>query len=240
LIGKIYKEAKNDINNMSLDEYKFEKENVIDIYNSIAYHFSNTRHVPWNKIKKIIKSFKSGTMVGDIGCGNGIYMNIRNDCFFRGCDVSKEFVKICKEKKLNVIEGNILNIPFENSSFDYVLNISVLPHLCTEERRLKAIKELIRITKPGGKIIIQVWAFEQKNKNYFTQDNMIPWHLQKKFKKNNDYKIENSEKLFIYNRFYHLFTKNELENLVSKINNIIIEESYTEKGNYGVIIRCKK
>ena len=227
---------------MSLDEYTFEKKNVIDIYNTIAYHFSHTRHVPWKKIKKIIKSFQSNSMIGDIGCGNGIYMNVRNDCNFRGCDASKEFVKICREKKLDVIVGNILNIPFENNSFDYTLNIAVLPHLCAEERRLEAIKELVRITKPGGKIIIQVWAYEQKNKNYCKQDNMIPWHLQKKFMKYNDYKnkIENSEKLIIYNRFYHLFRKNELKNLVLKLDNIIIEESYTEKGNYGVIIRCNK
>jgi SAM-dependent methyltransferase len=36
--------------------------------------------------------------------------------------------------------------------FDYVISIGVLHHLSTQKRRAKAIQELVRILKPGGRI----------------------------------------------------------------------------------------
>ncbi len=45
------------------------------------------------------------------------------------------------------------------------MSVAVLHHLSTIERRQKAISELIRVTKPGGKIFIEVWAKEQNPKN---------------------------------------------------------------------------
>lgn len=53
--------------------------------------------------------------------------------------------------------------------------------------RIQAIKELARITRKGGKILIYVWAFEQDGKKFTQQDVLVPWHLQ--------YKWEDSEKL---------------------------------------------
>lgn len=43
--------------------------------------------------------------------------------------------------------------------------IAVIHHLSTADRRLAAIKELIRIIKPGGRVLISVWALEQDFSN---------------------------------------------------------------------------
>lgn len=51
-----------------------------------------------------------------------------------------------------------------NIEKDYVISVAVIHHFSTEERRLEAINELVRITKPGGTILIYVWAFEQQQK----------------------------------------------------------------------------
>ena len=56
---------------------------------------------------------------------------------------------------------NNLSIPLKDNIADYVLSIAVVHHLTTEERRYKAVSEMIRILKPGGKMIIQVWAMKQ-------------------------------------------------------------------------------
>lgn len=53
------------------------------------------------------------------------------------------------QSTLNVIHGNILIIPFESDYFDNVISIAVIHHLKTKDERVQAIKELIRITKPG-------------------------------------------------------------------------------------------
>ena len=55
--------------------------------------------------------------------------------------------------------------------FDAVLSIGVIHHFSTHKRRTKAIQELARILKPGGRIMIYVWAMEQRlRKVYLKKD----------------------------------------------------------------------
>ena len=44
------------------------------------------------------------------------------------------------------------------------LCIAVLHHLSTAERRLSGLRELVRITRPGGLVLVYVWALEQEAK----------------------------------------------------------------------------
>lgn len=53
----------------------------------------------------------------------------------------------------NVIDADILALPFEDNSFDFVLCSHVLEHV---KRDRVAIGELFRVMKPGGEGIIQV------------------------------------------------------------------------------------
>lgn len=41
----------------------------------------------------------------------------------------------------------------------------------------------------------------------------------------------------IYNRYYHLFDENELENLIHKFKNVCIKERGYQKDNWYVIIK---
>jgi hypothetical protein len=61
---------------------------------------------------------------------------------------------------------------------------AVLHHLSTVDRRYAVISELVRITKPGGVIMIQAWALEQgsdSKRTFGSQDTMVPWRLSKRF-----------------------------------------------------------
>jgi alkylated DNA repair protein alkB family protein 8 len=58
---------------------QLEEEHVHRVYNDIAHNFSDTRHKPWPGVVDFLRSFPSGSLVLDIGCGNGKYMNVRND-----------------------------------------------------------------------------------------------------------------------------------------------------------------
>lgn len=194
------------------------------VYNNIAEDFSNTRYKIWFSIAKFIDTFKETDLNADIGCGNGKNM-IYKPLKFKGMDICDEFIRICKERDLDVIKGNILNIPFETEMFDNVLCIAVVHHLSSTEERIKAIKELFRICKNGGKIMIYIWAFEQpiESKRHFkTQDEMVP------------YKKINGE---VYYRYYHLYNEGELEEEV-KLSEIYFKkmESGYERGNWYVII----
>lgn len=200
---------------------EFEKKHVHDVYKEIASHFDKSRFSVWGRVKKFINDIPKNSKIADIGCGNGKNMKMRPTEFV-GCDFNNEFVKICKEQKLNVVNGSVLKIPFDDCSIDYTICIAVIHHLSTEERRIDAIKELIRITKPKGQIMIQVWAMEQEKGSKFVfteQDTFVPW--------NNDKE-----------RYYHVFKKGELESLVDKCSKVKIIESFFECGNWGVILEC--
>ena len=200
-----------------------EDKNVKDVYNYIAKEFDNTRYRPWSCVENFLDKVPEKSSIGDIGCGNGKNMLYRTDCYNYGCDFSSELVDICLEKNLNVIEGDILEIPFEDNQFDYTICIAVIHHLSTREKRIKAIEELKRVTKKGGQILILVWALEQEKESkrkFLQQENFVDW----KDKKGN----------LLGKRYYYVFKENELEILID--NSELIEKSFYEKGNWGVII----
>ena len=197
---------------------------VKDVYDKIANEFDNTRYRPWTCVESFLNGIPTKSLIGDIGCGNGKNMLYRNDLVNYGCDFSKNLVNICLKKNLNVVYGNILDIPFETDTFDYTMCIAVIHHLSTVENRKKAIEELIRVTKTGGKILILVWALEQpedSKRKFIKQENMVKWKG-----KTGD---------TIADRYYYVFKENELESLID--DKYHIEKSFYELGNWGVIIQ---
>ncbi len=61
------------------DACQLEQEHVHKVYNEIAHNFSDTRHRPWPRVVDFLRTFPSSSLILDVGCGNGRYMNIRND-----------------------------------------------------------------------------------------------------------------------------------------------------------------
>lgn len=53
-----------------------ESENVHRVYDEIANHFSETRHTPWPQVEKFVENFSAGSVLIDIGCGNGKYLHL--------------------------------------------------------------------------------------------------------------------------------------------------------------------
>ena len=226
------KETKKYIKNN--DYSNFEDENVKDIYNEISKHFDKTRYHSWPKIEEFSKCFEPNSVIADVGCGNGRNCLLREDCVYHGYDNCDSFVDICKKQGILCKKSNILDIQCETNKYNYVMCIAVIHHLSNKERRKNAIKELLRITKKNGKILIYVWAKEQeKFKDDNKKDVFVPWKLQKKYNNNTcDYKKD-----VIYYRYYHLFEKNELEQLIYEIDESIkIIESGFQKDNYYVIL----
>ena len=196
---------------------------VKNVYNKIASEFDTTRYRPWTCVEEFLNTIPKGSIIGDIGCGNGKNMLYRKDCLNYGCDFSESLVNICLQKNLNVICGDILNIPYKNDSFDYTICIAVLHHLSTVEKRKKAIEELERVTKKGGKILVLVWAFEQEEQSrrkFTTQEIFVDWR--------------DKQQNLLGKRYYYVFQKNELESLVDEKK---VEKGFYEKGNWGIVFK---
>jgi ubiquinone/menaquinone biosynthesis C-methylase UbiE len=100
----------------------------------------------------------------DAGCGTGSNMLLLSSQVRHivGIDYSQGAVERCRERlrandieNAGVIEGNITQLPFPDSSFDKVLCLSVLQYMDDGEVKL-ALTEFTRILKDGGVLILHV------------------------------------------------------------------------------------
>lgn len=96
----------------------------------------------------------------DFGCGSGILVGELQGRGYNafGVDVSDEAVEFGRMqgvKNLDIQSGEFLGYP--NDYFDAVLSMDVLEHL---EDESWAIKEISRVAKPQGRVIVTVPAYK--------------------------------------------------------------------------------
>lgn len=207
---------------------KTEKKHVMDVYNKIATHFNYTRAYKWKWINDFMEYYNSSHLVYDIGCGSG--RNITpppndNNNFPKciGIDNCSEFINICREKNLNVIECDMLSLPFEDNSGDAIISIASFHHLSTRERRIGALLEMKRVIKFKeennniGKILLSVWSINQPKKTRRTFEygnSIVPW--------------DNHGE--ILNRYYYIFKNEEILELFEYVG-LNVESHFWDCGN---------
>lgn len=96
----------------------------------------------------------------DAGCGTGaILQRLGNPERNTGIDLAPEAISFCRQRGLNnVREGNVCALPFEDASFDAVISSSVLYHEWVGDIDT-AVREMHRVLRPGGLVLINVPAF---------------------------------------------------------------------------------
>ena len=109
------------------------------------------------RIEETIKIIPAETQtILDVGCGNGAFVNTLVSTIPNrfekvvALDTSDEALRYVKTCKFN---GSIVNLPFENESFDLVTATEVLEHLSQEDFK-RGILELQRVSKKS--IVISV------------------------------------------------------------------------------------
>src|SRR3989344_769736 len=120
---------------------------------------------------------KPGQKILDIGYGSGYFLKAADEAGLDtyGIDISEEGMKIAQKSSPNskLYVGKGEDLPFEDNFFDHVACIGVLEHFMDIE---KGIKEMKRVIKPGGTLLILVpninfiyWKF-QKSKGTEQKD----------------------------------------------------------------------
>jgi len=178
-------------------------------YDDIALDFHKTRRALWPGVVRFLKGLVSGSRILDVGCGNGKYLSVRaEDCEVHGCDSCRELVKIARENhpEACVVYGDGLEkLPYASESFDAVISIAVVHHLETKDDRRRFVKEMMRVLKPGGKMLISVWAQEARKKSWIDIGG-------------GDFMVPGADKCM---RFYHLFSREEALGLIYDGNGVV-------------------
>lgn len=212
---------------ISMDsEYaKYLLEKTRKDYNLIAEDFSRTRWNIWAEFKIFRDYVKEGDSVLDVGCGNGRLLELleRKHINYLGIDISEKLIDLARKKypQNDFLVADNLNLPFPDDKFDKVFSVAVLHTIPSEELRKKALSELKRVLKPNGLLILTVWDMWRKDtfgillRYYFFKligkskldfgDAFVPW-------------AQKTE------RYYHFFTKRELQSLVEKSGFEIIKK----------------
>jgi len=119
------------------------------------------------KIKEyIVTNFvQSGMAILDVGCGTGdlAVRASRAGAFVTGVDISEGMLAVAQERvKKNGLGNQVvlhhagvveIDSLFDEKSFDLITSTLVMSELYTEEREW-ALKELLRILKPDGKLLV--------------------------------------------------------------------------------------
>lgn len=113
------------------------------------------RKMALRSLDKLLRYYSNISRVLDVGCGRGdftieIAKRYPQLSEIWGCDFSKEVLSIARKDaaslgRVSFQEADLLNLPFEDNSFDSVLCINTLHHI-HENDLPRALSELARIT----------------------------------------------------------------------------------------------
>ncbi len=183
------------------------------VWDNIAEEWHEFKKKQYPDFKEFIKN-KKGKLL-DLGCGSGRNFVKNPNLQIYGVDFSKEMLKLAKQnakkKGVDVIlkKSSVNKLSFKDNFFDFAIYISALHCLETKEKRENSLKELLRVLKPKSQTMISVW---NRNSVWF-----------KNPKKENYVRWRNKGI-----RYYYIYDKQELEDLLKKVGFKIIK-SFEDK-----------
>jgi SAM-dependent methyltransferase len=95
----------------------------------------------------------------DAGCGSGRNMvEFARHGVVTGVELSDTSVRLARERGVGeVLEGSVMDMPFDEGSFDLCTSLDVIEHL---EDDVGALRELRRVTTRGGALLVTVPAYQ--------------------------------------------------------------------------------
>ena len=144
--------------------------NVHDIFSSIATKYDKLNTILtlnidklWRKKAVRLCTIKANDMILDLCCGTGKMIELEcievgENTEVIGLDFNKEMINVCYKKlnqslnnyNFNLIKGDAMELPFEDNTFQCV---TIAFGLRNVPDKVKAISEMYRVLKPGGKVV---------------------------------------------------------------------------------------
>lgn len=229
------------------------KDNLKKFYDTEAKKYASTRKKhradAQNILEEIKKSWKKTLSILEFGCGSGRLLEYLQTIKwikikYTGVDISNELLKIAKKNHkenttfvCNFICDDITNYikTCKQESFDFVIGIASFQHIPSSKERHFLMKNFYRILKYEGKVIMtnralstrflqtykkQIWqSFLQyliTLGKHSIRDILVP-------------RTSTKQSKIQHERFYHMFSLEELRKLTSAAWFIIKNLHYLDK-----------
>jgi SAM-dependent methyltransferase len=132
------------------------------------------------------ENISSTSVLLDAGCGTGqtaAYLYNEFNANVVGLEINPIMIEKAKQRLENqklpieIVQGSVEEMPFENETFDFVLSESVLAFV----DKPKALKEFFRVLKKGGRFIANEMTInqnlskmeEEEIKNFYAIDSLL-------------------------------------------------------------------
>lgn len=135
-------------------------EKISDNYDSMNSVISFQQHIKWRADTMKAMQVKAGSKALDVCCGTADWTIALAEATgptgaVTGLDFSQNMLNVGKEKVKNIpqidlVQGNAMELPFEDNTFDYVTIGFGLRNVPDYEQ---VLKEMTRVAKPGGMVV---------------------------------------------------------------------------------------
>ncbi|HHT40588.1 MAG TPA: demethylmenaquinone methyltransferase [Actinomyces sp.] len=148
-----------DINRASLDKKPHE---VAGMFNKVAHRYDLTNealtlgqvHI-WRRGVRIALNPRPGELILDLAAGTGgsTAALAESGAEVVACDLSEGMIAVGRQRhpELKFVQGDATDLPFEDATFDAV---TISFGLRNVENTEKALREMARVVKPGGRLVI--------------------------------------------------------------------------------------
>ncbi|GAB2280492.1 hypothetical protein Dimus_015119 [Dionaea muscipula] len=158
---------------------------IAPVYDNLNDLLSLGQHRIWKRMAVSWSGAKEGDCVLDLCCGSGdlaflLSQKVGNDGKVTGLDFSREQLSIASSRQhlrsktcyenIEWIEGDALDIPFSDNYFDAVTMGYGLRNVVDKKQ---AMKELLRVLKPGSKVSVLDFNKSTRIFTSFFQELMI-------------------------------------------------------------------
>lgn len=124
-----------------------------------------------------------GARVLDAGCGASVFPVWLARCGFRVTALDLAPPAGLAERlgePIEYVSGNLTEMPFPDASFDAVFSISVIEHL-GREGIAEAMRELTRVVRPGGQLLITTDYYEDAGAELWHDKNGVRFPVEWSF-----------------------------------------------------------
>lgn len=130
---------------------------------SLPHHVMD--HYLDKRVEFVQRYVPSGSKILDVGCGTGVLAKrlAAEGYDVTGMDPFDGMLTYLRQRapEITAVQGRGEDQPFDDNTFDLTYCVAVMHHVADPEDVHNTLKEMVRVTKPGGHIL--VWDHNPRN-----------------------------------------------------------------------------